>query len=71
MQGLSQIRQRLALLADIDKKIIVKEAVRMVILTVAVIAVILAVMFTILTVDNKNNSKQISTMRGNILNEIQ
>ena len=56
MQRMSQIRKRLASLAYIDKKIILKEILKI---------------FTIISIDKNNYSKQINEMRGNIINEIQ
>lgn len=71
MQRMSQIRKRLASLAYIDKKIILKEILKIAGITAAVIAVIIAVIFTIISIDKNNYSKQINEMRGNIINEIQ
>lgn len=67
MQRMSQIRKRLASLAYIDKKIILKEILKIAGITAAVIAVI----FTIISINKNNYSKQINEMRGNIINEIQ
>ena len=64
MQRMSQIRKRLASLAYIDKKIILKEILK-------IAGVIIAVIFTIISIDKNNYSKQINEMRGNIINEIQ
>ena len=55
----------------IDKKIILKEILKIAGITAAVIAVIIAVIFTIISIDKNNYSKQINEMRGNIINEIQ
>ena len=67
MQRMSQIRKRLASLAYIDKKIISFQLN----LKADVQAVIIAVIFTIISIDKNNYSKQINEMRGNIINEIQ
>ena len=64
-------KKRLASLAYIDKKIILKEILKIAGITAAVIAVIIAVIFTIISIDKNNYSKQINEMRGNIINEIQ
>ena len=69
--GQEKIRKRLASLAYIDKKIILKEILKIAGITAAVIAVIIAVIFTIISIDKNNYSKQINEMRGNIINEIQ
>ena len=51
MKGLAGLRQRLAELADINKKIIVEEAVKVLVLVLAVVIILVAAIFSVKAID--------------------
>ena len=61
MKGLAGLRQRLAELADINKKIIVEEAVKVLVLVLA------AAIFSVKAIDRHNESIAVNNIRKEII----
>jgi len=61
MKGLAGLRQRLAELADINKKIIVEEAV------MAVVIILVAAIFSVKAIDRHNESIAVNNIRKEII----
>ena len=63
MKGLAGLRQRLAELADINKKIIVKVLV----LVLAVVIILVAAIFSVKAIDRHNESIAVNNIRKEII----
>ena len=69
MKGLAGLRQRLAELADINKKIIVEEAVKVLVLVLAVVIILVAAIFSVKAIDRHNESIAVNNIRKEIIDE--
>ena len=67
MKGLAGLRQRLAELADINKKIIVEEAVKVLVLVLAVVIILVAAIFSVKAIDRHNESIAVNNIRKEII----
>ena len=67
MKGLAGLRQRLAELADINKKIIVEEAVKVLVLVLAVVIILVAAIFSVKAIDRHNESIAVNNIRKQII----
>ena len=61
------LRQRLAELADINKKIIVEEAVKVLVLVLAVVIILVAAIFSVKAIDRHNESIAVNNIRKEII----
>ena len=66
-QEKSGLRQRLAELADINKKIIVEEAVKVLVLVLAVVIILVAAIFSVKAIDRHNESIAVNNIRKEII----
>ena len=67
MKGLAGLRQRLAELADINKKIILEEAVKVLVLVLAVVIILVAAIFSVKAIDRQNESIAVNNIRKEII----